>query len=207
MAGQTVHKRRQYSRTLSLCSAILIMAAGEDSITPAVAGEPAASQTEGDAGAGCASNSKLRYRDNGDGTVRDNRSGLLWLKDANCAALGPSGDGKGTFEEANAAAASLRDGQCGLSDGSKAGDWRLPNKQEWQAMLDSSFKNPAIGNADGTRKWKPGDVFTRVQPEGYWSSTPDSKASGFAWGAGLFGGMVASAKKQIQGFIWPVRNP
>ncbi len=173
----------------------------------ALASVPSASRSEGDVGVRCALNAKLRYCDNGDGTVRDNRSGLLWLKDANCPSLGPSGDGKGTFEEANAAAQSLRDGQCGLSDGSKVGDWRLPSKQEWQAMLDPSFKNPAIGNADGTRKWTPGDVFSGVQSEGYWSSTADSKAPGFAWGAGLFGGIVASASKHIQGFIWPVRNP
>jgi hypothetical protein len=230
MDEKTTHQRRQCSRTLRLCAAIVMMAAGKHSVTPALADVPGASQAEGSAGARCTPDSRLRYCDNGDGTVRDNRSGLLWLKDANCVALGSAGDGGGTFEEANAAAANLGDGQCGLSDGSRAGDWRLPNKQEWQAMLDRSFKNPALGNADGTRPWKPGDVFIRVRSGGYWSSATDSEAADFAWSAGifaapegywlstaysedsawnadLFSGAVASARKDIHGFIWPVRNP
>lgn len=185
----------------------MAMALGAASITPGLAEPPAEDETEAHADFRCTPDSKLRYCDNGNGTVRDSRSGLLWLKDANCQLLGPAGNGKAMFEEANAAAASLRDGECGLSDGSKPGDWRLPTKEEWHAMMDPSFKNPAIGNAEGTRKWQPGDIFLHVQPEGYWSSTLDFEAPGFAFGAGLFGGAVLSARKNISGFIWPVRKP
>ena len=73
-----------------------------------------------------------RFVDKGDGTVRDNKTGLIWLRNANCAAPGP-----GSWDEAMAAAVALRDkppGQsdaCGLSDGSKAGDWRLPTIKEF----------------------------------------------------------------------------
>jgi hypothetical protein len=71
-----------------------------------------------------------RFTDNSDGTVTDNLTGLIWLKNANCAG--------GTAHWATALSYSnaLYDGctncfgiggDCGLSDGSSAGDWRLPN--------------------------------------------------------------------------------
>ncbi|OAD19361.1 thrombospondin type 3 repeat-containing OmpA/MotB protein [Candidatus Thiomargarita nelsonii] len=63
--------------------------------------------------------SSYRYSDNGDGTVTDNRSGLIWLKNANCF-------GKQKLKIAMQSAANLADGQCGLRDGSRRGDWRLP---------------------------------------------------------------------------------
>lgn len=187
-------------------AAALITIAMGTAASPALAEMPAERAKGASAEVRCTPNSALRYCDQGDGTVLDTRSGLLWLKDASCLALGPSGDGKGRYEEAKAAAAKLADGQCGLADGSKPGDWRLPTRQEWQAMLSRGHKNPALANAAGTGKWKPGDIFAGVRSEGYWSSTQDPEASDYAFGAGLFGGVVASAGKHIRGFIWPVRN-
>jgi hypothetical protein len=61
-----------------------------------------------------------RFTDPGNGTVRDNLTRLIWLKQANCF---------GTRSLANAleAATTLASGSCGLSDGSVEGNWRLPN--------------------------------------------------------------------------------
>lgn len=202
MAQHTQHRRPRITRIIT---ALLIT--GASLLPTAQADSPSLTPVESRAALGCAPDTKLRYCDNGDGTVRDTQTGLLWLKDAACIQLGQTDDGKGTFEEANAAAASLRSGQCGLSDGSKPGDWRLPSRQEWQAMLHPSFKNPAIGNSDGARKWRPGDVFINIKSDGYWSSDADTGATGYAWGAGLFGGIVASAKEGFEGYIWPVRKP
>jgi hypothetical protein len=202
MTEQTQEKRQPRLSTNRLCGALLLATLSGTSAGPALAAEPAATEKKA---TDCAAD--VRYCDNGDGTVRDTKTGLLWLKDASCLELGPTHDGRGTFDEAKAAAAALKSGQCGLSDGSKAGDWRLPTSQEWQATLNPQFKNPALSNGDGTRKWRPGDVFINVRSDGYWSSTADSKASDFAWGAGLFAGVVASARKGIDGYIWPVRTP
>lgn len=204
MAQSTPHTQRQGSRKQRRSSiAVALTALGTATGSLVSADTPADSK----AAVRCTPEATLRYCDNGDGTVRDTRTGLLWLKDAACADLGETGDGKGTFEEAKAAAATLRGGQCGLSDGSKPGDWRLPNRDEWLATLNPAFKNPAIANAAGTGKWQPGDAFINVQSGGYWSATTDSEASDFAWGAGLFAGVVASARKGTEGFIWPVRKP
>src|SRR5207244_12730698 len=61
-----------------------------------------------------------RFTDNGDGTVKDNLTGLIWLKNANCF-------GFQTWTDALNASNTLASGACGLTDGSMAADWRLPN--------------------------------------------------------------------------------
>jgi hypothetical protein len=55
-----------------------------------------------------------RFGDNGDGTVLDCQTGLIWLKDANCL-------GMMNWSNAMNAAAALNDGECGLTDGNAAG--------------------------------------------------------------------------------------
>ena len=70
----------------------------------------------------------LRYIDCGNGTVTDSETGLIWLKQADCLP-------DATYVNANRAAALLKDGDCGLTDGSSAGDWRLPTADEWRATL------------------------------------------------------------------------
>ena len=85
-----------------------------------------------------------RYVDCGNGTVTDNKTGLVWLKQANC--IGAAGGGTGvplgrvnwhTAMEFVAGLSDLRDDplDCGLSDGSSPGDWRLPSVTEWQEMM------------------------------------------------------------------------
>ena len=76
--------------------------------------------------------SSYRYTDNGNGTVTDNRSELIWLKNANCFE-------QQNWEPAMQNAANLANEQCGLSDGSTSGMWRLPTKDEWEAMVDSKY--------------------------------------------------------------------
>ena len=56
-----------------------------------------------------------RFTDNGNGTVTDNLTGLIWLKDAGCL-------GEQTWANALNSANTLNSGECGLSDGSQEGD-------------------------------------------------------------------------------------
>ena len=69
-----------------------------------------------------------RFTDNLDGTLTDNLTGLIWLKDGGCLGNVP-------WLGALAAVDRLRDGLCGLSDGSVAGSWRLPNRNELLSLL------------------------------------------------------------------------
>jgi hypothetical protein len=48
-----------------------------------------------------------------------------------------------SWPAANNSAAALTDGQCGLTDGSAAGDWRLQTKAEWEGILSTLFRSDA----------------------------------------------------------------
>ena len=96
--------------------------------------------------------------------MTDNLTGLIWLKNANCFGLR-------TWEQALSDANTLAGGYCGLIDGSKAGEWRLPNVKELQSLIDYDFFDPVLSNTAGTGKWTQGDPFTGVQMDYYWSST------------------------------------
>lgn len=148
-----------------------------------------------------------RYCDNGDGTVTDSRTGLIWLKNASCDELGPNLDGSATFEAALHYTNALFDGHCGLRDGSRPGQWRLPSPSEWREMMDRRYHNPAIANASGNGKWRMGDLFEDVRSDGYWTDQEVKGDEQYAWSAGLFGGTIAAAAKNIQEYIWPVREP
>jgi hypothetical protein len=141
----------------------------------------------------------VRYIDNGDGTVTDNRTGLIWLKKADCL-------GRHNWKKAMQLAAKLADGQCGLSDGSKAGDWRLPTKEEWKAMLDKKYEYPALSNAAGTGQWKEGDAFSGVSTSWtwYWSSTKYDTSS--AWFVFLSNGIVSYYGQSSPDGVWAVRG-
>jgi len=77
---------------------------------------------------------ELRFTDNGDGTVTDNFTTLIWLKAGDCF-------GETSWEEALESVANLRDAgrkftRCGLADQSVAGEWRLPNVNEIMSLMD-----------------------------------------------------------------------
>jgi hypothetical protein len=68
-----------------------------------------------------------RFIDNRDGTVNDCRTGRIWLKNANCY-------GMANWDNARAIAAGLNSGECGLSDGSVAGDWHVAFTDQLQEI-------------------------------------------------------------------------
>ena len=130
-----------------------------------------------------------RFTDNGNGTVTDNLTGLIWLKNANC------------FSTRNWATAltdanGLVSGSCGLTDGSSAGDWRLPNRKEMRSLIDLGRGNPAL---------PAGHPFTSVQAAYYWSATTYAGNSSGAWVVYLNGGYVSGGNKTSNGYVWPVR--
>ena len=108
-----------------------------------------------------------RFTDRKNGTVRDNLTGLLWLKDAVCRTINAA-----DWLTALSYAKNLANGQCGLTDGSVAGDWRLPNIKELVSLVDYGFYGPTLSNAAGTGQCTATDcAFSHVQPDDvYWSN-------------------------------------
>jgi len=139
----------------------------------------------------------IRFTDMGNGTIRDNDTGLIWLKDANAFGLMD-------WDDAMNEVASLANGQCGLTDGSEAGDWKLPSKAEWETFYSADYDYPALVNTVGDAQWSEGDAFTEVQSNRYWSSTEYD--SGFAWSAGMYYGYMAFNNKAHDGYVWAVRS-
>ena len=140
-----------------------------------------------------------RFTDNSDGTVTDNLTGLIWLKDANCF-------GARTWSNALSDANGLASGLCGLTDGSSAGDWRLPNRNELESLVHKGYYNPALPNTAGTGQWSAGDPFTNVQSYYYWSSSTYAYYTVYAWFVHMYSGNVVSNDRIIGYYVWPVRG-
>lgn len=145
-----------------------------------------------------------RFTDNLNGTVTDNLTRLVWLKNANCLT------GKKTRAEAINFAKILYDGlglpfamlDCGLSDGSTAGQWRVPNRFELESLLDLSRYSPALPQ---------GHPFTNVQTDYYWTSSFFSWAAdlGVGWGVHMSDGMVYPRDWENEVdkcYVWLVRD-
>jgi hypothetical protein len=141
-----------------------------------------------------------RFTDNLDGTITDNLTGLIWLKDANCF-------GVRTWDQALSVCNGLASGSCGLTDGSIAGDWRLPNSNELTSLVHKGYALPALPNTAGTGQWSEGDPFNNVDGAPfYWSSTTYAGGTDFAWHIYLGAGRGFALDKTDPGFVWPVRG-
>jgi hypothetical protein len=131
-----------------------------------------------------------RFTDNANGTVTDNLTGLIWLKNANVFS-------KQTWPQALADCNTLANGSAGLTDGSTAGQWRLPNLKELHSLIDYSSNNPAL---------PAGHPFTGVQSAYYWSSTTWVADITYAWVLSLGVGFVNNDTKASIYYVWPVKG-
>ena len=191
----------------------------------------------------CPDDSSDRYVDCGNGTVTDNDTGPVWLKQANCLAqcsvnaVPCTVDSNCTaFQTCNptvvdwytamefvaglsdkpaTSAAAAHD--CGLSDGSSSGEWRLPSVEEWEAMIAEAvalgcvlgnFGGPSITNDSGASCWRegPGNSFTGVVDDIYWTSTTDVILPNLAWFVSVHFGLVSGFGKSSTFYVWPVRG-
>jgi len=139
---------------------------------------------------GIASNGICDGTETCNGTITDHLTGLIWLQNANCF-------GGQNWAAALTAANGLANGQCGLSDGSAAGDWRLPNLRELQSLVDYGNFNPAL---------PAGHPFTNFQTSFYWSSTSVAGSPDGAWVVFFSGGFVGFGNKTDILFVTAVRG-
>jgi hypothetical protein len=141
-----------------------------------------------------------RFTNNANGTVTDKLTGLIWLRNANCF-------GARYWNQALSDANTLAAGNCGLTDGSTASQWRLPNLREMQSLIHYGFSLPAVPNTSGLGQWTEGNPFAGVQSNSYWSSTTFVGNTDFAWFVYLgTGNVTGDIKDNNTHYVWPVRG-
>ena len=139
-----------------------------------------------------------RFTDNSNGTLTDNMTGLIWLKNANCA------NATRNWVTALNDVWDLNDlgwmnlHNCGdtSNGGSHQTDWRLPNLRELESLIDYGQLNPALPS---------GHPFTGVQSGYYWSGTTVAGSASIAWLMHSSGG-VTVVDKTFSYYVWPVRG-
>ena len=129
---------------------------------------------------------KERFKDNGNGTVIDNRTGLMWVK---------NGISEGCN---NGCALTWEDAVSFCENLSYAGytDWRLPNIQELQSIVNYGVCYPAINST----------YFPNTQSDYYWSSTTSVNYPDSAWSVYFYSGGVANYNKTDGFDVRPVRG-
>jgi hypothetical protein len=139
-----------------------------------------------------------RFIDNGNGTVTDNLTGLVWTKDGN--APGPAACSPANIKIWRIAL----DYVACLNTNTYLGytDWRLPNINELRSLVNAGQFNTSI--------WLNTQGFNNAQDYGYWSSTSRSGSgiiSSYKWIAYMGTGLVGFGHETVETYyVWPVRS-
>ncbi|MBF0613746.1 MAG: DUF1566 domain-containing protein [Magnetococcales bacterium] len=131
-----------------------------------------------------------RFTESGNGTVIDQLTGLVWMKNANCW-------GRQSWSGSLESMVALNNGtqNCSGYSGTHT-DWRLPNIDELQSLIDYSRSSSLPA----------GHPFTGVQYSNYWSSTSYAGNPNNAWNLSFSNGYVGTGTKTNTFYPWPVRG-
>jgi hypothetical protein len=137
----------------------------------------------------------LSYTDNGDGTITDNNTGLMWEKKSNDGSLHDKDTEYSWWEAFTVFIAGLNAG------GGFAGytDWRLPNVRELQTLVNFEHFEPAVSPAFNTGCVASCTVLTCscTGSASYWSSTTSARNPTAWWYVGfLIGGTGVDGPSQ-----------
>lgn len=156
-----------------------------------------------------------RFTDNSDGTVTDNLTGLIWLKNANCGGAGRNWVTALADMESLNIDGTMNGNECGdtSSSGSHQTDWRLPNVREMASLLHYGYIGPAVPNTAGDGKCvtqsQTGSVcpFDNIYIGSYWTSTRYSANKTQSWRILLNQGIIDIKDQANQGSrVWAVRG-
>jgi hypothetical protein len=145
------------------------------------------------------------YTDNGDGTVTDEVTGLIWEKLSNDGTTQDLSNTYTWYDAFNVKIAALNTAPC------FAGDchWRLPNRRELDSLVDAGRAAPAVDPAFNTGCTQGCTVTTCscTQLGYYWSSTTYQDLPTFAWAVDGNAGIVnAFGKGVVKNYVRAVRG-
>jgi len=134
-----------------------------------------------------------RFTDNGNGTITDNLTGLMWLKDANC--FDPTMVWQDALDKVADLNANPSSYYCGSYSGNYT-DWRLPNRKELFSLVDYSNGSSLLE-----------DLFENVKCD-YWSSSTCVHSKDGAWRVKILNGghMIHDNKSSNNNYVWSVRS-
>lgn len=121
-------------------------------------------------------NTMQRFIDNGDNTITDTKTNLVWSKNT----IAKDVD----FADAEKAVTALGDG------------WRLPTVDELETLVDRTRHSPATDT----------EAFPDTESDWYWSSTPHAKYTSAVWVVGFSFGSVLDYGRSGYGCVRAVRS-
>jgi hypothetical protein len=127
-----------------------------------------------------------------EGTVYGKTTGLTWLR----CSLGQSWNGQSCQGEATLLTWSQA---LKAADGNQFGgfsDWRLPNKNELESIIELSCSSPAINEK----------LFPDTPSAFFWSASPYSGVSDGAWSVDFAYGALVASVKTGQNYVRLVRD-
>jgi hypothetical protein len=149
----------------------------------------------------------LAYVDNGDGTITDTNTGLMWEKFSDDGSIHDKDNGY-DWDDAFAVKVAT------LNSGSFAGhtDWRVPNVKELQSIVNYGNVNPSVSPAFNTA-CAPGCTVTACSctvfnmfNNNYWSSSTYAGIPANAWFVYFGNGYVDGGLKAGSNFVRAVRG-
>lgn len=141
-----------------------------------------------------------RFTVNGDGTVTDNLTGVIWLQDTDCI-------GEKAWTDVDTPAkimAIINTGGCTNYTAGTYTDWRLPTLKEATVLIHYGFRSPAMTDTSGSNQWTTnGDPFLDLDTT-YCTWTSTTTGTG-AWVVDFDDGLVKLAPKTDTFYPVPVR--
>jgi len=130
-----------------------------------------------------------RFHDNGNGTVTDNLTGLMWTKNANLTGGGIQWPSAMNYVVGM---------NAGIYQNFGYTDWRLPNINEIESLINAEESNSNI--------WLNSNGFNNVMLGNYWSSTTVDYYTENEWNVDFEVGLVDGESHLATYGMWPVRS-
>lgn len=144
------------------------------------------------------------YTDNGDGTITDGATGLMWEKLSDDGSVHDLDNVYTWYDAFNTKIAALNGGS-GFAGHT---DWRVPNELELETLLDLGRDNPAIDPAFDTGCTGSCTVTacSCTQNDDYWSSTTWQSTATAAWHVDFYLAIVSASSKSGFFYVRAVRG-